>query len=250
MKNKLVSIITPMYNSEKFIDETIKSVLNQTYKEWEMIVVDDNSADKGAEIVERYANLDERIKLIRLNKNQGGAVARNIAIKNSHGDYIAFLDSDDIWTPTKLEVQLRFMQENNYPFTFTAYQQITEEGKKTKKIIKVPSTLNYRQALLKNPIGCLTVIYDVQKLGKVYMPLIRKRQDYALWLKILKKGITGHGLNENLAYYRLRKNSVSSNKIDLIKYQWKLYREIEKLSFFESVFYLGCVITQKLLKIK
>ena len=250
MKNKLASIITPLYNSEKYVDETIESILAQTYKNWELIVVDDNSTDNGPEIVQKYAEKDERIKLIKLNKNQGAAVARNTAIKVAKGSYIAFLDSDDLWTPTKLEEQIQFMEENNYSFTFTAYQQISEDGKKQKKIIEVPSTLSYRQALLKNPIGCLTAVYDAEKLGKIYMPLIRKRQDYALWLKILKTGVKGHGLNKILAYYRLRKSSVSSNKIDLIKYQWTLYRKIEKLSIFESIFYLSCVVFQKLFKIK
>lgn len=246
----LVSIITPLYNSEKFIEETIKSVLSQTYNNWEMLIVDDCSTDNGVEIVEKYQVKDKRIKLIRLSKNGGGAVARNKGIEEAKGDYIAFLDSDDLWHYQKLEKQIKFMKKNNYTFTFTKYQQMNEKGEKLDRYINVPKTLTYRQTLLKNPIGCLTVIYNSKELGKIYMPLIRKRQDYALWLKILKKGIIAHGLNENLSYYRLLENSISSNKISLIKYQWKLYRKIEKLSILESFFYLNCVIFQKIFKIK
>ena len=250
MNSNLISIITPLYNSERYIEETIKSLLSQTYKNWQMIIVDDCSDDNGIEIVKRYQEKDNRIKLIKLEKNGGGAVARNRAIEEAEGKYIAFLDSDDLWHPEKLEKQIKFMEENNYNFTFTKYQQMAENGEKLEKYIEVPQKLNYKQALLKNPIGCLTVIYNAEKLGKIYMPLIRKRQDYALWLKILKQEVIAYGLNENLAYYRLRSNSVSSNKIDLIKYQWKLYREREKLNILESLFYLGCVIFQKIFKIK
>jgi len=246
----LVSIITPLYNAQEYIEDTIKSVQNQTYQNWEMIIVDDMSKDSGIEIVKKYIEQDKRIKLIRLKENSGAAVSRNRAIKEANGKYIAFLDSDDIWFPKKLEKQLMFIKKNEYAFTFTKYQQMAENGKKMNSYIDVPDTLNYEQALLKNPVGCLTAMYSVEKLGKVYMPLIKKRQDYGLWLKILKKGVTGYGLNETLAYYRLRKNSVSSNKFKLIKYQWKLYRKIEKMSITKSLFYLTCVIFQKVFKIK
>jgi len=250
MSCELISIITPLYNSKKFIEETIESVLNQTYYNWEMIIVDDCSSDNGIEIVNHYKKQDNRIKLIKLKKNSGGAVARNTAIKEAKGRYIAFLDSDDLWHPKKLEKQIEFMQKNNYAFTFTKYQQMTEDSNLIDKFINVPEKISYRKALLINPIGCLTVIYDTQKVGKVYMPLIRKRQDYGLWLKILKKEGYGYGLNENLAYYRLRDNSISASKMNLVKYQWKLYREVENLSIVESTFYLGCVTMSKLLKIK
>jgi len=248
--NNMVSIITPLYNGEKYIEETIKSVQNQTYKNWEMLIADDQSSDGGADIVRVYAENDQRIKLISLEKNGGAAVARNTAISQANGKYIAFLDSDDLWESQKLEKQIKFMQENKYEFTFTKYRQIKEDGNKTKKYISVPSNLTYRQALLKNPIGCLTVMYDVEKLGKIYMPMIENREDYGLWLKILKSGVVGHGLNECLAYYRLRKNSLSSKKLKLIKYQWKLYRKIENLNVFQSFFYLCMIIIQKVFKIK
>lgn len=246
----LVSIITPLYNSEEFIEETINSVLNQTYKNWEMLIVDDCSIDNSLRIVKQFAADDSRIKLIQLETNSGAAIARNKAIEEAQGRYIAFLDSDDLWHSQKLEKQIEFMQENNYAFTFTKYQQMTEDGNLIDRFIEVPDEITYEKALYTNPVGCLTVIYDVKKLGKLYMPLIRKRQDYGLWLKILKKIECGYGLNENLAYYRVRNNSVSSNKLNLIKYQWELYREVEKLSLVKSVFYLSSVILSKMLNIK
>ncbi|WP_027339026.1 glycosyltransferase family 2 protein [Halonatronum saccharophilum] len=250
MNNKLISIVTPLYNSEDYISKTIESVLGQTHQNWELIIVDDCSSDNGVQIVRKYQKQDSRIKLIELKKNSGSAVARNTAIREADGRYIAFLDSDDLWHPQKLEKQIKFMKDNNYAFSFTKYQHMTEESNLVNKYINVPERLSYRRALLINPIGCLTVIYDTKQLGKVYMPLIRKRQDYGLWLKILKREGYGYGLNENLAYYRLRSNSLSASKINLVKYQWKLYREIEELSILESIFYLGCVSMSKVLKVK
>jgi hypothetical protein len=246
---ELVSIITPLYNSEKLISETIESVLAQTYKNWEMIIVDDCSTDNGVNIVNKYQKNDDRIKLIKLSKNSGAAVARNTAIKNADGRYIAFLDSDDLWYPKKLEKQIEFMKQNNYFFTYTNYQKMSESGELINEIVKSPRKLVYKKALHTNYIGCLTAIYDKKKLGKVYMPEIRKRQDYGLWLKILKQ-VDGYGLNKNLAYYRVRENSVSSNKLNLIKYNWQLYRDIEKLSIFRSSYYILYTIMLKLLKLK
>jgi len=238
MNESLVSIITPLYNSEKFISETIESVLSQKYNNWEMIIVDDCSTDGGVEIVKDYKRNDERIKLIQLDKNSGAAIARNKAIEYAKGRFIAFLDSDDLWHPNKLKKQIDFMIINDYEFTYTGYQKITEKGQILDKYVSVKKKLSYKKALYSNYIGCLTVVYDRKKLGKIYMPLIKKRQDYALWLKILKIIKFGYGLDENLAYYRLRDNSMSSNKINLIKYHWKLYRDIEELSVLKSLYYL------------
>lgn len=249
MKNIDVTIITPLYNSEDFISETIESVLSQSYQNWEMIMVDDCSTDRGVEIVKKFQRKDDRIKLIELEKNSGAAVARNTAIKKANGRYISFLDSDDLWHPEKLESQIRFMQNNGYAFSYTNYQKMTKSGKLIDEIVKSPLELDYYKALHTNYIGCLTAIYDTKKLGKVYMPEIRKRQDYGLWLKILKQ-VNGHRLNENLAYYRVRNNSVSSNKLNLIKYNWKLYRDIENLSIFRSSYYILYSIILKLLKLK
>ncbi|MFW6030033.1 MAG: glycosyltransferase family 2 protein [Halanaerobiales bacterium] len=245
-----VSIITALYNSEKFIADTIDSVLAQTYSNWEMIIVDDCSQDKGPQIVENYAKKDKRIKLIRLRENSGAAVARNKAIEKAEGRFLAFLDSDDLWTPDKLKRQLDFMLSYNYLFSYTDYQQMTEDGKLLNKIIKSPVKLDYNKALYINYVGCLTAMYDTKEIGKLFMPIIRKRQDYAYWLKILKKVKYGYGLNENLAYYRMRENSVSSNKLNLLKYQWKMYREYEELSVIRTSYYVFYTIIIKLLKIK
>lgn len=246
MKKELVSIITPLYNCEKYIIDTIKSVESQTYQDWEMIIVDDKSTDSSLKSVKTYCNGKKRFKIIELDKNSGGAFSRNTAIKAAQGRYIAFLDSDDLWHPEKLEKQIKFMNDFSYDFTFTAYRHITEDGELTDKCVNVREAVEYKTALYHNPIGCLTAVYDAKNLGKFYMPAIRKRQDYALWLKILKSGINAYGLNETLSFYRLRKNSVSSNKFDLIKYHWILYFNIEKLGLFKSLYYLSSVIFYKL----
>ncbi|QKX04717.1 glycosyltransferase family 2 protein [Aquimarina sp. TRL1] len=244
----LVSVITPLYNSSDYIEQCIDSVKKQTYLDWEHILVDDCSKDDSFSKVENYIGNDNRFKLIQLEENSGAGVARNKGIEIASGRFIAFLDSDDTWSPNKLDKQLGFMLSNNYDFSFTSYKLINEEGKDLNKVIKCKGRVTYKKALLYNPIGCLTVIYDTNSLGKLFMPLIRKRQDYALWLNILKK-TQGFGMNEVLASYRVREDSISSNKFNLIKYHWVLYRKIEKLSFLKSIFYLLSVIIHKLLKI-
>ena len=237
MKNDLVSIITANYNCEKFIEETIESVLAQTYKNWEMIIVDDVSTDNSVNTIKKYLKQDNRIKLIQLNKNSGAAVARNKAIEVAKGRYIAFLDSDDLWKPTKLEKQLVFMQKNNYDFTYTDYNLINEDSIKYGKTFKAKKESSYYDLLKTCSIGCLTVIYDTKNLGKITMPLILRRQDYGLWLKILKKIDKAYCLDESLAVYRTRQNSISSNKLKASQYQWKIYREIEKLNILNSIYY-------------
>lgn len=244
MKEK-VSIITPVHNSERFLESCLKSVSAQTYGHWEHILVDDRSKDGSAEIIKAYARKDSRIKYIGLEVNSGAGVARNTAIRAASGDYIAFLDSDDLWCPTKLEQQLAFMTANNHHFTFTAYDKIDENGNPLQKKVKAKPRVTYHTALYKNPIGCLTVIYDVGFFGKQYMPKIRKRQDFALWLKLLKK-TDAFGLDEVLSSYRTGNTSISSNKMDLIKYEWKIYREEEGLSFGKSLFYLVSAIILKM----
>ena len=165
MNYKLVSIITPSYKSEKFISQTIESVLGQTYQNWEIIIVDDVSPDNSNKIIEEYSKKDSRIKLIKLEKNSGAAVARNIAIEESKGRYIAFLDADDIWKPEKLEKQIEFMRKNNYAFTYTAYEKVDENGVVFGKI-GVPLKVSYNQLLRTCVIGCLTAVYDREKLAK------------------------------------------------------------------------------------
>lgn len=242
--NGLVSIITPTYNCGRFIGETIESVQQQTYTNWEMIIVDDCSTDDTKSVVEKYLQQDKRIKYHCLAENSGAAVARTKAMELATGQYMAFLDSDDLWMPDKLEKQLEFMQKNNYAFTSTSYQHMTEEGKMIPKVLNAIPKTDYNRLLLDCPVGNSTVMYDVSKMGKFQVPNIRKRNDDALWLAMLKKEKYIYGWNEVLMKYRLRNNSISRNKWSLVKYTWKLYRDIENLSVFTSVWHIcwwGCI---------
>lgn len=236
MEDKLVSIIMPTYNCAKFIGKTIESVIAQTYENWELIIVDDCSKDNTEEVVSKYK--DNRIKYHRLENNSGAAVARTEAMKKARGSYMSFLDSDDLWKKDKLEKQLEFMNKNNYNFTCTEYEQIDEEGNKLNKVIKVKKRADYNRILLDCPVGNSTVMYNVEKLGKFEVPNIRKRNDDALWLQILKEEKYIYGMPDILMEYRIRSNSISSNKLSLVKYHWQLYREIEHLSVFRSAFHI------------
>ncbi|MBN1294321.1 MAG: glycosyltransferase family 2 protein [Candidatus Latescibacteria bacterium] len=246
-RDTMVSIVTPLYNCEKFIAATIESVILQSYTDWEMLIVDDNSDDASADIVSDYAHKDGRIRLFHNKTNQGAGASRNIAIQAAKGEIIFFLDSDDIWLPGKLEKQISFMLTGNHLFTFTAIEKIDENGNLLKKQPEYPKArLTYKQALKYNPIGCLSAAYNCEMLGKVFMPQIRKRQDYALWLALLKK-TDAHCLQQVLARYRVRKESISSNKLDLVKYQWRLYHEIERLSLLKSLACIGSCTLHKIL---
>ena len=234
----LVSIICPTHNSERFVSETIISVLKQTYAEWELIVVDDCSTDGTLDVVRSYSAQDSRIKLLRLEANLGAAVARNTGIDTANGHYIAFLDSDDIWEPVKLERQVAFMQSNSYVFTYAAYKKINDTGDVV-GAVGVPTSVSYKQLLKTCSIGCLTAMYDVSYFGKVHMPLVRKRQDYGLWLKLLKMVAFAHGINEPLGRYRVHANSISANKAEAAKYTWRLYRDVESLNLCEASYYFA-----------
>lgn len=248
--SELISIITPTYNCANFIGETIDSVLAQTYSNWEMIIVDDCSTDNTEEIVNNYSNSDKRIKYYKLDNNSGAAVSRTKAMELANGQYMAFLDSDDLWYPNKLEYQINYMKKNNYAFTCTKYEQINEKSKLLDKVIMVVPKTNYNRLLLDCPVGNSTVMYDVTKMGKFKVPNIRKRNDDALWLQMLKKEKYIYGIDEVLMKYRIRSNSISNNKFKLIGYHWYLYRNIEHLNIVRSVFHIcyWCII--KILKIK
>jgi glycosyltransferase involved in cell wall biosynthesis len=246
----LVSIITPAYNCDRFIGETIESAQQQTYGNWEMIIVDDCSTDNTAEVVRQYAEKDQRIRYVALVQNSGAAVARTEAMRLARGKYIAFLDSDDLWSPTKLEKQLSFMRSNGFAITCTAYEHIDESGYPLGKVIRAIPRTSYNRLLLDCPVGNSTVMYNVEKLGKFRVPDIRKRNDDALWLQILKRERYIYGLDEVLAKYRIRGNSLSRNKVELIKYHWILYRQIEGLSILRSLFHIGVWCVLKLLRIK
>ena len=230
---ELVSIIMPSYNAEKFIRESINSVLAQTYQNWELLITDDVSKDNTVSIVKQYAKNEPRIQLVEKTNNGGAGVARNDSILRAKGRYIAFLDSDDLWMPEKLSKQISFMQHNNVPFSYTGYQKFTGDKKLLGEIIP-PAETTYNELLNSNVIGCLTAIYDCQEIGKQFMPTIRKRQDMALWLHILKLTPKAVGIQESLAYYRVDVG-MSSNKIEMLKWQWRLYREVEQLSIIKSL---------------
>jgi glycosyltransferase involved in cell wall biosynthesis len=236
MKDNLVSIITPMYNAEKVIEENINSVLKQTYNTWEQIIIDDCSTDKSSLIAKEYSKKYSNIRYIRLNVNKGVSKARNIGIKAANGRYIAFLDSDDFWKTKKLEKQLEFMKNNNSIFTFTAYNIIDQKYNQIKKKINVPLEVNYYKLLKGNVIACSTVIIDRNKILDLKMP-DEKHEDFLTWLSILKNNNNALGINEVLTTYRKMEDSISSNKINSAKWTWNIYRNLENLSFLKSVYY-------------
>ena len=236
MSEYLVSIVTPVYNSEKFISETIDSIQNQTYKRWELILVDDCSSDNSYDIISKYIKYDKRIRYIKLEKNSGAAVSRNTGIKNAKGRFIAFLDSDDIWLPEKLEKQVKYMLDKKIGFTFTSYRYMKEDGTKTNKVAKAPYKIDYNGLLKNTIIGCSTVVLDRKIVGNFLMPLVRKGQDTATWLMILRNQKYAYGIEEILVDYRLVGNSLSSNKIKALKRTWNIYRSVEKINVFKSTY--------------
>ena len=236
--NALVSIITPSYNSAKFIAETIQSVQNQTYPNWEMIIVDDGSSDETENVVLSIIQNDKRIQFHKLSQNSGPAVARNTGIEKASGDYMTFIDADDIWFPTFIENNIKTIQETGIPFVFSSYRRANEQLEFVYSDFIVPNKVSYSDILKSNSISCLTAFLDIKKLGKKYMPLIRKRQDMGLWLNYLKVIPFAYGIQETQAIYRIRENSLSRKKSDLIKYQWQFYREVEKLNVFQSIYYM------------
>lgn len=235
----LVSIITPLYNAEAYITHTIKSIQSQTYPHWEHIIVNDCSTDTSLQIVEELAKKDPRIKVVTLSRNSGAAQSRNKATELAQGAYIAFLDSDDLWHPEKLEKQLRFMQENKVVVSYTSYVHIDEAGAPIGRRIKALPKLTYKKQHTNNYVGNLTGIYKASEIGKIIAPNIRKRQDWAVWLEAIKKSNRpALGLQEDLAYYRIREDSMSSNKVDLIKYNFRFYKEYLGYSWITSACYL------------
>lgn len=237
MCNPVFSIITPIYNCERFLSETIESVLRQTFSDFELILIDDCSDDDSLSIALEYARFDSRVVVIPCVNNVGAARARNIGIEKARGRFIAFVDSDDTWIASKLEVQLACLK-NGEVFVFSSYNVINEDGNIISSRI-VPERTTYSKLLVHNVIGTLTVVYDTHYFGKVFMPDIRKRQDLGLWLQLLKTGGRPYGIEVILGSYRVRSNSVSSNKISAAGYTWRLYRTVEKLSVLLASFYFS-----------
>ena len=236
---ELVSIIIPVYNANKYIEATVKTVMEQSYENWELLLVDDGSTDGSTETIKRIVEEDVTNRIIPLFPNEHGsaAKARNYGLDNAKGRYIAFLDADDLWERDKLSKGLAFMQEKNAGFMFTGYEFADAEGKGNGKIVKVPETLNYRQALKNTTIFTSTVLIDTEKIDRslIMMPEI-KSEDTATWYQILRNGYLAYGLNENLVKYRRVTGSLSSNKLEAIRRIWNLYRKAEKLSVIYSAY--------------
>ena len=236
MVTKLISIITPCYNAEKYIVQTIESVLCQTRTDWEMLVVDDCSTDGTADIVLQYAKDDPRIKYFKtVNPSGSPTLPRNIGIENATGRYIAFLDSDDVWLPTKLEEQIgSFHKNEEASIVFSYYEKMNEDGMRSDRVVKSPKSVRYADLLYGNVLGCLTGMYDTYKVGKVFMRDIG-HEDYVLWLDVLRCGGLAVNTNNVQALYRVRTTSVSSNKLQAFKWQWNIYRNVEYLSIFKAI---------------
>lgn len=231
----LVSIIIPSYNASKYIKETIESVLNQTYQNWEMIIIDDDSNDTSRDIIEQYIEKDKRIKPLYNEKNIGAAQSRNKGIELSKGEYIAFLDSDDLWLPNKLKQQIQLMQEENILLSYTSYYTINEESE-TINTFFVKKKVTYTDMLKTSTIGTLTTVYNADKLGKIYFENIG-HEDYVMKLQILKQIPFARGIIEPLAKYRIHSQGLSNNKLHTALWQWHIYRKIEQLSLFKSMYY-------------
>ena len=232
----LVSIITPCYNSADFIEATINSVLEQNYSNWELIIVDDNSSDNSCELIEGFAKNHSNIKLIALKENGRVSNARNIAIAAATGKYIAFLDSDDIWIKGKLALQVKLMEEKGLEMTFGAYKRIDEAGALISAKIKPPATINYKQLLSHNVVIFSSALVLKSSMEDIPFKKVG-HEDWVFWLDLFKKGITGYGINEELILYRIRSGSVSSNKLKVIGFTWKILRESEKLGLLESMYH-------------
>lgn len=235
--SRKISIIVPVYNAGAFLEDTIDSVRAQTYTDWELILVDDCSSDNSLQVMQRAEDSDSRIRAVRQEKNAGAAAARNRGLAEAEGNCIAFLDADDAWRPEKLERELRFLEEKGAAFVFTGYEFADERLRGLGKVVRAPESLNYRQALKNTTIFTSTVLFDLNKLEKALlrMPDI-KSEDTATWWRILREGYTAYGLDENLVLYRRSAGTLSSNKAEAVRRIWRLYRQAERLSFFDSCY--------------
>ncbi len=239
MKDK-VSVITAVYNSSSTLRETVGSVVAQDYDNWELLLIDDCSADDSKEIMEKLASTDHRIRCLYNDKNSGVALTRNHGIREADGRYIAFLDSDDTWDDTKLSRQLRFMEEVGSPFTYTSIRIMDENGVPTGKERHVPDRVDHGTLLMGDPMPCLTIMIDTTVIPKekIYMPNVH-HEDYAAFLNCLRDGVVARGLDEVLASYRVSRTSVSGNKLRTATWQWRILRDQEGLSVIKSLYYLS-----------
>jgi len=232
-----VSIVVPVYKAELFLEETIQTVLNQTYENWEMLLINDCSPDASFEIAEKY--LGDKIKWFEQEINSGAGLTRNRGIKEATGKYICFLDADDLWDIDKLEKQVAFMEEKDCEFSFTSYEFANRDGVPNGNKVIVPEKINYNQALKNVTIWTSTVMFNMEKLTKedIYMSDIRRGQDAATWWKVLKKVDHAYGIKDIFSYYRRTQNSLSANKLIALKRTWYLYRKVEKFGILKSSYY-------------
>ena len=248
--NDLVSVVMPSYNTGKYIKKSIESVLAQTYRDWELLIVDDGSTDDTDAIISSFD--DPRIRYFKNETNSGAAICRNLALREAKGRWIAFLDSDDIWLPEKLEKQIAFMKKNDYDFSYTGYYEINEESLPTGTHISGPSKIGKAGMFRYCWPGCLTVMYDAEKIGLIQVSDIKKNNDYAMWLQVCKKAAC-YLLNEELAQYRRgRQGSISTNRyMTLIKWHYTLFREAENESALISAYHtLGNLIFGVIKKVR
>lgn len=231
----LVSVIMPAYNSEAFISEAIQSVIDQTYPNWELLVIDDASSDSTLKIIQKYSETDNRIRIFNNSVNKGTCQTRNKGTEGATGDFIAFLDADDQWKPEKLQKQLEILSHQNIAACFSSYDLISENGESLNKRVEALPVLTYEKLLKANYVGNLTGVYSAKVLGKIYCPEIRKRQDWALWLKVIEEGGPMEGIRESLANYRIRKNSISNNKLEMLKYNFMIYNQVLDYGYLRSI---------------
>ena len=248
MSTPLISVVTPLYKTEKWIAGCIASVRAQTFEDWEMVVVDDRSPDRSLEKAHEAADDDDRIKILVNRQNLGPGPTRNRSIEAARGRYLAFLDADDAWYPEKLARQIPFMESMASALSYTSYEVVDDRDVPTGRVIRARQVVTWRTMLYSNFIGCSTAIYDRERIGTRTMPDIRKRQDYALWLSILEDIPEAHGLDEVLARYRVGEGSVSSNKLAAAKYNWTIYRKFADQSVVASAWYFTNYMVRGVLK--
>lgn len=241
MEQDLVSVIMPTFNEAKYMSESIESILGQSYSNLELLITDDCSTNVDVrDLLLRYMERDNRVRVFFLEENKGPGYARNNSITEAKGRYIAFCDSDDRWTLDKLEKQVAFMKENNACLSYTSYYLCNSEGVVC-GMVRAPKRMTFSRLKRDNKIGCLTAMYDVSICGKMFMPTIRKRQDWGLFLLILKEWGVAYGMSEPLAYYRKRGDSISAKKFTLIKHNILIYRKVLGFSSVKSCFYVWMV---------
>lgn len=227
----LVSIIMPCYNAERYIAQSIESILAQTYQNWELLITDDCSKDNSVKIATKYSLQDDRISLLVTDEHQGIARTRNMSISRARGRFVAFLDSDDIWYPEKLEKQVNYMLENDLAFTYSSYEIIDYHGNPKNRVVKDAGVMSYKKYLRNTIICCGTVVVDREKTGHFATPIIKTSEDMSLWLSIMRRGFDAYPVPGPLHKYRITPGSASSNKIKAASDVWRVYRKIEKLSW-------------------